>query len=146
MGRGTPEDGVTCCVGDCADDKEPPLPAKGGREAFGLPWRFPGHPGILGWTNLHGSDDVSLSGYFWVGLGFLVVAVTKYLMSVRLRGLTDLMHKEQADAQKLRHVLLQAEDKETALKTEAERLQDRVSALRNVVGNLERSLQRFRLS
>jgi hypothetical protein len=124
MGRGTPEDGVTCCVGVCADDKEPPLPAKGGREAFGLPWRFPGHPGILGWTNLHGSDDVSLSGYFWVGLGFLVVAVTK----------------------ELRHVLLQAEDKETALKTEAERLQDRVSALRNVVGNLERSLQRFRLS
>lgn len=89
---------------------------------------------------------MSLSGYFWVGLGFLVVAVTKYLMSVRLRGLTDLMHKEQADAQELRHVLLQAEDKETALKTEAERLQDRVSALRNVVGNLERSLQRFRLS
>lgn len=83
-----------------------------------------------------------LSGYFWVVLGFLVVAVTKYLTSVRLRGLAERMHREQADATELRRELLQAEEREGALKMETERLQTKVSALRNVVGNLERSLQR----
>jgi hypothetical protein len=37
-----------------------------------------------------------------------------------------------------------AEEKETQLKTETERLQTKVSGLRNVVATLERSLQRFR--
>jgi predicted nucleic acid-binding Zn-ribbon protein len=85
-----------------------------------------------------------MSGYFWVVLGFLVVFITKYLTSVRLRGLTDRMQREQADAQELRHVLVQVEEKETQLKTETDRLQAKVSGLRNVVGNLERSLLRYR--
>ena len=85
-----------------------------------------------------------MSAYFWVVLGLFVVAITKYLTSIRLRGLTDRMQREHADAQELRHVLVQAEEKETQLKTETERLQAKVSGLRNVVGNLERSLQRFR--
>lgn len=85
-----------------------------------------------------------MSGYFWVVIGLLVVAITKYLTSVRLRGLSDRMHREHADAQELRHVLVQAEEKETQLKTETERLQTKVSGLRNVVGNIERSLSRYR--
>lgn len=87
-----------------------------------------------------------MSGYFWVVLGFLVVAITKYLTSIRLRGLADRMQREQADAQELRHVLIQTEEKENQLKSETERLQAQVSSLRNVVGNLERSLARFRSS
>jgi hypothetical protein len=70
-----------------------------------------------------------MSGYFWVVLGFLVVFITKYLTSVRLRGLTDRMQREQADAQELRHVLVQVEEKETQLKTETDRLQAKVSWL-----------------
>lgn len=91
-----------------------------------------------------GRDTSHMSGYFWVVLGFLVVFITKYLTSVRLRGLTDRMQREQADAQELRHVLVQVEEKETQLKTETDRLQAKVSGLRNVVGNLERSLLRYR--
>jgi uncharacterized protein YlxW (UPF0749 family) len=85
-----------------------------------------------------------MSGYFWVVLGGLVIFTTKYLTSVRLRGLTDRMQCEQTDALELRHVLVLAEEKETQLKTETERLQTKVSGLRNVVATLERSLQRFR--
>jgi len=85
-----------------------------------------------------------MSGYFWVVLGGLVIFTTKYLTSVRLRGLTDRMQREQTDALELRHVLVLAEEKETQLKTETERLQTKVSGLRNVVATLERSLQRFR--
>jgi predicted nucleic acid-binding Zn-ribbon protein len=85
-----------------------------------------------------------MSAYFWVVLGLFVVATTKYLTSVRLRGLTDRMHREHADAQELRYTLVQAEEKETQLKTETERLQAKVSGLRNVIGNLERSLQRYK--
>ncbi|MFP6647665.1 MAG: hypothetical protein VCF24_29520 [Candidatus Latescibacterota bacterium] len=55
-----------------------------------------------------------MSGYFWVVLGGLVIFTTKYLTSVRLRGLTDRMQREQTDALELRHVLVLAEEKETA--------------------------------
>ena len=85
-----------------------------------------------------------MSGYFWVVLGFLVVAVTKYLTSVRLRRLAERMHKEQSSTTELRQALLQAEEKESTLKHEVERLQAKVSGLRSVVANLERSLQRYR--
>ena len=85
-----------------------------------------------------------MSGYFWVVLGGLVIFTTKYLTSVRLRGLTDRMQRKQTGALELRHVLVLAEEKEMQLKTETERLQTKVSGLRNVVATLERSLQRFR--
>lgn len=73
-----------------------------------------------------------------------MIFTTKYLTSVRLRGLTDRMQREQTGALELRHVLVLAEEKEMQLKTETERLQTKVSGLRNVVATLERSLQRFR--
>ena len=53
------------------------------------------------------------------------------------------MQRDQIDALELRHVLVLAEEKETQLKTETERLQTKVSRLRDVVATLERSLQRF---
>lgn len=83
-----------------------------------------------------------MSGYFWVAVGFLVVFITKYLTSIRLRGLADRMHREQADTNELRHALVEAEERESTLKSETEGLQEKVAGLRNVVGNLERSLQR----
>ena len=84
-----------------------------------------------------------MGGYFWVVLGFMVVAVTKYLTSLRLRTLTDRMHREQSSATELRHALVQVTEKESTLKQEVERLQAKLGGLRNVVSNLERSLQRF---
>lgn len=81
-------------------------------------------------------------GHIWVVLGFLIVAITKYATSVRLRHLTERVYKDQQDASTLRYKLVEAEERETQLKTETERLQAKVTALRNVVTNLERSLQR----
>ena len=83
-----------------------------------------------------------MAGYFWVVVGFLIVAVTKYLTSVRLRGLAEKMQRERHDASELRNVLLQAEEKESLLKKESEMLQNKVTALKNVVGSIERAIQR----
>lgn len=84
-----------------------------------------------------------MSGYFWVVFGFLIVAVSKYLTSVRLRGLAEKMQREMHDASELRTVLVQAEEKEQKLNAESEKLQGKVNALKNVVGNIERSIQRL---
>ena len=85
-----------------------------------------------------------MSGYFWVVLGGLVIFTTKYLTSVRLRGLTDRMRASKPTRWNCDMSCVLAEEKETQLKTETERLQTKVSGLRNVVATLERSLQRFR--
>ncbi|MFH1571164.1 MAG: hypothetical protein ABIL09_24430 [Gemmatimonadota bacterium] len=83
-----------------------------------------------------------MTGYFWVVVGFFVVAVTKYITSVRLRHLAEKVQKDHADASELRYKLVQAEEQEHQLKSETDRLHAKLTALRNVVGNLERSLQR----
>jgi len=84
-----------------------------------------------------------LSGYFWVVVGFVIVAVTKYLTSIRLRSLAEKMQRERNDASELRSLLIQAEEKENALLSEADTLQNKMTALKNVVGNIERSVQRY---
>jgi len=81
-------------------------------------------------------------GHIWVVLGFLLVAITKYATAVRLRHLAERVHRDQQDASQLRYKLVEAEERENQLKTETERLQAKVTALRNVVSSLERSLQR----
>lgn len=81
-------------------------------------------------------------GHIWVVLGFLVVAITKYATSVRLRHLTERVYQDQQDASQLRYKLVEAEEKENQLKSETDRLHAKVTALRNVVSNLEKSLQR----
>ena len=83
-----------------------------------------------------------MSGYFWVVLGILLVSTTKYLTSVRLRGLAEKVQSEHKDADDLRHVLVQHSERETLLKTETGRLEAKLTALRNVVINIERQLQR----
>ena len=62
--------------------------------------------------------------------------------SVRLRRLTDRVHREHADTSELRQELLLVEEKESQLNKEAERLEENVQGMRSVVSNLERSLQR----
>ena len=84
-----------------------------------------------------------LSGYFWVVVGFVIVSITKYLTSIRLRSLAEKMQRERSDASELRTLLIQAEEKEGALLSAAETLQSKLSALKNVVGNIERSVLRY---
>lgn len=43
--------------------------------------------------------------YYWVLVGVIVVATIKYLTSVRLRRLTDRVHREHADTSELRQDL-----------------------------------------
>ncbi len=84
-----------------------------------------------------------LTGYFWVVVGFVIVAITKYLTSIRLRSLAEKMQRERHDASELRSILVQAEEKESALLGDADTLQNKLTALKNVVGNIERSVQRY---
>ncbi len=81
-------------------------------------------------------------GHIWVVLGFLVVVITKYATARRLRHLADRVDRDQHSASTLRYKLVEAEERESQLKTETDRLQAKVTALRNVVSNLERSMQR----
>ena len=73
----------------------------------------------------------------------MVVAATKYLTAVRLRGLTQRMQREHQDANDLKDVLMQASERESELKSETGALQAKITALRNTVGNIERSLQQI---
>ena len=82
------------------------------------------------------------NAYFWLVIGFLVMALTKYLTAVRLRTLAERAQRDQQESTELRYVLVEAAEKETKLKTETERLQAKLTALRNVVNNLQRSIQR----
>ena len=84
-----------------------------------------------------------MSGYFWVVLGILAVSITKYLTSLRLRGLAEKVQREHKDADDLRHVLVQHAERESLLKTETGRLEAKLSALRNVVISIDRQLQRY---
>lgn len=73
----------------------------------------------------------------------MVVAATKYLTAIRLRGLTQRMQREHQDAIDLREVLTQASERESELKSETGELQAKITALRSAVGNIERSLQQI---
>ena len=82
------------------------------------------------------------NAYFWLVVGFLIMALTKYLTAVRLRTLAERAQRDQQESTELRYVLVAAEEKESKLKTETERLQAKLTALRNVISNLQRSIQR----
>ena len=83
-----------------------------------------------------------MNSIIWAFFAFLVVAITKYLSSLRLRGLREKMQKDQQDANELRGVLNQASEKEDQLITETGVLQAKLTALRNINMNIERSLQK----
>ena len=85
---------------------------------------------------------MSATGLIWLILGAMVVGITKYVTSIRLRGMADRMQRDHQDAGELRFQLAQAEEKGSQLTTEADRLKAKVMALSNVVTNLEKSMQR----
>ena len=79
---------------------------------------------------------------FWAVLTFILVGLTKYLTSLRLRNLRDKVQSDQRDADDLRKQLSEVVEKETVLKDETEKLMSKASTLHNIVVNLERALER----
>ena len=78
----------------------------------------------------------------WAVLTFILVGLTKYLTSLRLRNLRDKVQSDQRDADDLRKQLSEVVEKETALRDETEKLMSKENTLHNIVVNLERSLER----
>lgn len=78
----------------------------------------------------------------WTILTCLLVALTKYLTSVRLRNLRDKIQKDQKDASDLKRLLFEASEKEELLESEQKKLMTKAAALHTVLGNLERSIQK----
>ncbi len=78
----------------------------------------------------------------WTILTCLLVALTKYLTSVRLRNLRDKIQKDQKDASDLKRLLFEASEKEGLLEQERKILMKKAAALHSVLSNLERSLQK----
>ena len=78
----------------------------------------------------------------WAVLAFVIVAVTKYLTSMRLRALSERAKADERAAAELSEKLGQATDKEAMLEAQAESLSTKVTAVTNLVQNLERSLNR----
>ncbi len=78
----------------------------------------------------------------WAALTFILVGLTKYLTSLRLRNLRDKVQSDQRDADDLRKQLSEVVEKETVLKDETEKLMGKANTLHNIVVNLERSLER----
>ena len=78
----------------------------------------------------------------WAVLTFILVGLTKYLTSLRLRNLRDKVQSDQRDADDLRKQLSEVVEKETVLKDETEKLMGKANTLHNIVVNIERSLER----
>ena len=78
----------------------------------------------------------------WAVLTFILIGLTKYLTSLRLRNLCYKVQSDQRDADDLRKQLSEVVEKETVLKDETEKLMGKANTLHNIVVNLERSLER----
>ena len=78
----------------------------------------------------------------WAVLTFILIGLTKYLTSLRLRNLRDKVQSDQRDADDLRKQLSEVVEKETVLKDETEKLMGKANTLHNIVVNLERSLEK----
>ena len=78
----------------------------------------------------------------WAILTFILVALTKYLTSLRLRNLREKVQRDQRAADDLRKQLSEVAEKETVLKDEKEKLMGNTSTMLNIVSNLERLLEK----
>ena len=78
----------------------------------------------------------------WAILIFLLVGLTKYFTSLRLRKLRDQVQRDQRITDDLKKQLTEVTKKESTLKDEGETLMSKVSIMHNIVLNLERSFER----
>ncbi|MEW6754898.1 MAG: hypothetical protein AB1505_28535 [Candidatus Latescibacterota bacterium] len=75
----------------------------------------------------------------WAILAFALVAITKYLTSLRLRRLRARIEQDRQAADELRRRLGQASEKEEVLKARIEELSQKARALTHVVATLQRA-------
>ncbi len=80
----------------------------------------------------------------WAILTFLLVALTKYYTSLRLRKLHDKVQHDQSITDDLRKQLTEVAEKESTLKDETEALMSKASIMHNIVTNLELSLNKLK--
>jgi hypothetical protein len=78
----------------------------------------------------------------WAILAFVIVAATKYRTSLRLRTLRERMQQDQRATDDLRRKLGQVAQNEDVLRAQTGALVAKVTALHNVVQNLERKLSK----
>ena len=78
----------------------------------------------------------------WAVLTFILIGLTKYLTSLRLRNLGDKVQSDQRDADDLRKQLSEVVEEETVLKDETEKLMGKANTLHNILVNIELSLER----
>ncbi|MFL2540368.1 MAG: hypothetical protein ACJ0UT_00055 [Candidatus Latescibacterota bacterium] len=78
----------------------------------------------------------------WTLLTFLLVALTKYITSLRLRNLRDKVQQDQQVADELRKKLTEFVEKESILKDEAEQLMGKANTMHNLISNIERSIEK----
>ncbi len=78
----------------------------------------------------------------WMILTGVLIALTKYLTSLRLRNLRDKIQQDQKDAGDLRQQLFDVSEKEELLKVENGKLMAKATSLHTVLVNLERAQQR----
>ena len=76
----------------------------------------------------------------WAILTSILVALTKYSTSLRLRNLRDKIHSDQRATDDLKKQLSEVLEKEAVLKDETDKIMSKTSKLHNIVLNLERSL------
>ena len=73
-------------------------------------------------------------------LTFALVALTKYVTSIRLRNLRDKIRKDQSEAERLRHLLFQSIESEEIIEKEKKDLTLKMSAFCGLIANLHSSL------
>ena len=72
----------------------------------------------------------------WPLLTFALVALTKYVTSIRLRNLREKRRKDRSEAERLRHLLLQSIESEEVIEKEKKDLTLKMSAFRGLIANL----------
>lgn len=76
----------------------------------------------------------------WPLLTIALVALTKYVTSIRLRNLRDKIQKDRNEADHLRQLLAQSVEKEESIENEKKELMLKATALRTLIANLHNSL------
>lgn len=74
----------------------------------------------------------------WLIIVFALIALTKYLTSIRLRNLRDKIHKDQKDATDLRQLFISAVEKDEILEADRDKLMKKSAALHSVINNLKK--------
>ena len=77
----------------------------------------------------------------WTILAFILVALTKYLTTLRLRNLREKIQTDKRETDELKKILTEAAQKKSQLTMETEKLMVKANTLKHIVDHLERTLR-----